>query len=66
VIRRRIIVVRHVFEKPPLPVETRVVYIEPVMRTTAKVKANSHIACRAHAVPLPCLTAKGSECVFSI
>jgi hypothetical protein len=29
-------------------------------------KADSHIACRAHAVPLPCLAAKGLECVFPI
>ena len=27
-------------------------------------KADSHIACRAHAVPLPCRAAKGLECVF--
>jgi hypothetical protein len=31
-----------------------------------RVKADSHIACRAHAVPLPCRDAKGLECVFSI
>jgi hypothetical protein len=30
----------------------------------ASVKADSHIACRAHAVPLPCRAAKGLECVF--
>jgi hypothetical protein len=29
-------------------------------------KAHSHIACRAHAVSLPCLTAKGLEFVFHI
>jgi hypothetical protein len=29
-------------------------------------KADSHIACRAHAVPLPCREAKGLECVFPI
>ena len=28
------------------------------------VKADSHIACRAHAVPLPCCAAKCLECVF--
>jgi hypothetical protein len=28
------------------------------------LKADSHIACRAHAVPLPCLAAKNLECVF--
>jgi hypothetical protein len=30
------------------------------------VKADSHIACRAHAVPLQCRAAKGLECVFPI
>ena len=30
------------------------------------VKADSHIACRAHAVPPPCRAAKGLECVFPI
>ena len=30
------------------------------------VKADSHIACRAHAVPLPCRAAKGLECVIPI
>jgi hypothetical protein len=30
------------------------------------VKADSHIACRAHAVPLPRRAAKGLECVFLI
>jgi hypothetical protein len=30
------------------------------------LKADSHIACRAHAVPLPCREAKGLECVFPI
>jgi hypothetical protein len=28
------------------------------------LKADSHIACRAHAVPLPCRAANGLECVF--
>jgi len=27
------------------------------------VKADSHIACRAHAVPLPCRAAKGLKCL---
>ena len=35
-------------------------------RLNAAVKADSHIACRAHAVPLPCRAAKGLECVFPI
>jgi hypothetical protein len=30
------------------------------------IKADTHIACRAHAVPLPNRTAKGLECVFPI
>ena len=30
------------------------------------IKADSHIACRAHALPLPCRPAKGLECVFPI
>ena len=30
------------------------------------LKADSHIACRAHAVPLPCCAAKRLECVFPI
>ena len=32
----------------------------------SRVKADSHIECRAHAVPLPCRAAKGLECVFPI
>ena len=32
----------------------------------AILKADSHIACRAHAVPLPCRAATGLECVFPI
>jgi hypothetical protein len=27
-------------------------------------KVDSHIACRAHAVPMPCRAAKGLECVI--
>ena len=30
------------------------------------VKADSHIACRVHAVPLPCRAAKVLQCVFPI
>jgi hypothetical protein len=29
-----------------------------------RFKADSHISCRARAVPLPCRAAKGLECVF--
>ena len=32
----------------------------------SRVKADSFIACRSHAVPLPCRAAKGLECVFPI
>ena len=33
-----------------------------------QIKADSHIACRAHAAPMlfPCHAAKGLECVFPI
>jgi len=34
--------------------------------TKVSLKADSHIACRAHAVPLPCRAGKGLECVFPI
>ena len=30
------------------------------------VTADSHIACRAHAAPMPCRAAKGLECVIPI
>jgi len=33
---------------------------------SAKLNADSHTACRAHAVPLPCRAAKDLECVFLI
>ena len=36
------------------------------LQINASVKADSHITCRAHAVPLPCRAAKGLECVFPI
>jgi hypothetical protein len=32
----------------------------------ARSKADAHIACHAHAVPLPCHAAKGLECVLPI
>jgi len=34
--------------------------------TDGCLKADSHIACRAHAVPLPCRAAKSLECAFPI
>ena len=43
-------------------------YVESVLQCqrSAKyfLKADSHIACRAHAVPLPFRADKGLECVF--
>ena len=36
------------------------------MDTISSLKADSHRACRTHAVPLPCRAAKGLECVFPI
>jgi hypothetical protein len=38
----------------------------PRLRPFVLLKADSHIACRAHAVPLSCRGAKGLECVFPI
>ena len=35
-------------------------------KSRVSLKADSHITCRAHAVPLPCRAAKGLECVFPI
>jgi hypothetical protein len=35
-------------------------------RTIEKLKADSHIPCRAHTVPLPCRATKDLECVFPI
>jgi len=34
------------------------------VRVTLHLKADSHITCRAHALPLPCRTVKGLEYVF--
>ena len=42
------------------------VWQSTVANTGATLKADSHIACRAHAVPLPCRAAKGLEFVFPI
>ena len=39
---------------------------ELVLKDHTHVKAESHIACRAHAVPLSCRASKGLECVFPI
>jgi hypothetical protein len=33
---------------------------------SSPLKADSHLACRAHAVPLPCRAAKSLECVFPV
>jgi hypothetical protein len=42
------------------------VKFRPEDRLLRTLKADSHIACRAHAVPPPCRAAKGLECVFPI
>jgi hypothetical protein len=46
----------HTYHAAPMPFPCHAVLL----------KADSHIACRAHAVPLPCRAAKGLECVFPI
>ena len=37
-----------------------------ITKNDDRLKADSHIECRAHAVPLPGHAAKGLECVFPI
>ena len=37
-----------------------------IVYSSENLKADSHIACRAHAVSLPCRAAKGLECVSPI
>ena len=39
---------------------------QPCLESAGSLTAHSHIACRAHAVPLPCRAANGLECVFPI
>jgi hypothetical protein len=38
----------------------------PIVMKSGSLKADSHIECRAHAVPLPSRAAKCLECVFPI
>jgi hypothetical protein len=38
----------------------------PSSWTQRILKAESHVACRAHAVSMPCRAAKSLECVFPI
>ena len=38
----------------------------PCKGKAVPLQADSHIACRAHAAPLPCRAAKGLECVSPI
>ena len=52
-------------EPHPYPVSSFTYRAEQV-RANEVQKADSHIACRAHAVPLPCRAAKSLECVFPI
>ena len=42
------------------------IFFYRVVCKQGRLKAASHIACRAHAVPLPCRAARGLECVFPI
>jgi hypothetical protein len=45
----------------------RLLYLEVARQVSRNTfKKDSHIACRAHAVPLPCHAARGLECVFPI
>jgi len=37
-----------------------------LLNAAVSLKADSHIACRAHAVTMPCRAAKGLDCVFPI
>jgi hypothetical protein len=37
-----------------------------ICSATSRIKADSHMACCVHAVPLPCRAAKGLECVCPI
>ena len=46
--------------------ELSIVRIQFTNEVAGRIKADSHIAYRSHAVPLPCRTAKGLECVFPI
>ena len=39
-------------------------YHNTLLHCILSFKADAHIACLAHAVPLPCRVAKGLECVF--
>jgi hypothetical protein len=48
-------------DRLPCPHRGGFVFLEPCC-----IKADSHIACRAHATPLPCRAANGLECVFSV
>ena len=43
-----------------------ILFIPCIANDLQNLQADSNIACRAHAVPLPCLAAKGLECVFPI
>ena len=46
------------------PVAVSVCIRALVLLRGMNVKADSHIACRAHAVPLPCCAAKGLDVSF--
>jgi hypothetical protein len=54
------------FEMRRWPIHRACRYDSRCLSHSRRLKADSHIACRAHAVPLPCGAAKGLECVFPI
>ena len=63
--------IRSVNSHPLFKSEKWLVVAAALMTTLTQSKivvfaACSHIACRAHSVPLPCRAAKGLECVFPI
>ena len=37
-----------------------------IAHLSCRLKADSHITCGTHAIPLPCRAAEGLECVFPI
>ena len=41
-------------------------FAESFRSLPSTLKADSHIVCRAHAVPLPCRAAESLECVFPV
>jgi hypothetical protein len=50
----------------PCPGGIRTLNLSRRVAAGLRLKADSHIACRAHAIPPPCRAAKCLECVFPI